>query len=356
MKVRILTDVELAEKERKKKEKKAAQKAGGSVPSQHPEPTSGGTIFVQWNWLKIADSSLKCHSGEQIAKRGGSDLKQITVDATSRVELPEKNWSKAKLNLSKKEKELESLRLDFTRIASERDELQTQAAAWPYKKRIIYPRKDMISRFKVRETNSPTPEPSEDEDDNNESMEISSGEEETEEAEENMENNPKNPLPSSKKTFSPLEDLFEKAMALTRAKRTGPGMNVGEASSSAQPNPIRCWYTVICTKACSLNSSKPSIDLRLSSLFVSCLARATQSVGMATFVGITAFVPLTTAKGVSLVALCGVVRSPKVLLVVHLTTFPWLPLASSLSWQQWFCSSTHFGHSLKDVVVKRNAW
>ncbi|KAF3455946.1 hypothetical protein FNV43_RR00589 [Rhamnella rubrinervis] len=51
MKVRILTDAELAEKERKKKEKKAAQKASESAPNLNPEPTLDGTLVQDYRYF-----------------------------------------------------------------------------------------------------------------------------------------------------------------------------------------------------------------------------------------------------------------------------------------------------------------
>ncbi|KAF3455613.1 hypothetical protein FNV43_RR00249 [Rhamnella rubrinervis] len=65
-------------------------------------------------------------------------LKQIPVDAISKAKQLEKNWSESDLKRAKKEEELRNPMLDFSRIASERDDFQTRVAEWPHKKKIIY--------------------------------------------------------------------------------------------------------------------------------------------------------------------------------------------------------------------------
>ncbi|KAF3450437.1 hypothetical protein FNV43_RR06518 [Rhamnella rubrinervis] len=100
-------------------------------------------------------------------------LKQIAADATSKAEQLEKNWYEVDLKRIEKKEELRNLMLDFSRVASEGDDLQTRAAEWPRKKKIVYrkvvedtffkARREMIYRFKAGETNWPTPEPSDDE-------------------------------------------------------------------------------------------------------------------------------------------------------------------------------------------------
>ncbi|KAF3434751.1 hypothetical protein FNV43_RR21836 [Rhamnella rubrinervis] len=59
------------------------------------------------------------------------EFKQAAIDANARAEEAEKKWSEANQKLSEKERELESLRLDFSRVAAERDEWQTRGSAWP---------------------------------------------------------------------------------------------------------------------------------------------------------------------------------------------------------------------------------
>ncbi|KAF3432294.1 hypothetical protein FNV43_RR27034 [Rhamnella rubrinervis] len=107
----------------------------------------------------------------------------------------ERKWSKVDLNLSKKEKELESLRLDFSKVATERDELQAKISIWLGKKKNIYlkgvfdafhkARNDMIHKFKAEETNWPIPEPKENKGNDSESAKISLGDDESEEYREN---------------------------------------------------------------------------------------------------------------------------------------------------------------------------
>ncbi|KAF3442877.1 hypothetical protein FNV43_RR16795 [Rhamnella rubrinervis] len=133
MKVRIPTNVELAEKERKKKEK-VAQKAGQTSANKEPELTQGQG-FVQQN--------LPFATHVRLFKR-----------------------------------------------CFERDELHTEVSTWPLMKKVVYrkavedaflqARKEMICWFKAGETNWPTFEPSKDEGDG-EPNEISSGEDEPEE-------------------------------------------------------------------------------------------------------------------------------------------------------------------------------
>ncbi|KAF3458020.1 hypothetical protein FNV43_RR02683 [Rhamnella rubrinervis] len=55
-------------------------------------------------------------------------LKQIPVDAISKAKQLEKNWSESNLKRAKKEEELRNPMLDFSRIASERDDFQTRSA------------------------------------------------------------------------------------------------------------------------------------------------------------------------------------------------------------------------------------
>ncbi|KAF3432349.1 hypothetical protein FNV43_RR27089 [Rhamnella rubrinervis] len=100
IKVRVPIDAELAEKERKKKEKKTDNKASGSAPTQDPELTLGGT-------------------------------------------------SETDLKLAKKEEELRNLRLDFSRIAFEWDGLQMRAAAWLSKKKNDYRKGVEDAFFKI---------------------------------------------------------------------------------------------------------------------------------------------------------------------------------------------------------------
>ncbi|KAF3440820.1 hypothetical protein FNV43_RR19106 [Rhamnella rubrinervis] len=85
-------------------------------------------------------------------------LKEAVADANARAEQAKKKWSEADQKLIEKEKELESLRLDFSRVVAERDEWQTRGLAWPKKKKIVYRKgvedaylraqKEMILKFK----------------------------------------------------------------------------------------------------------------------------------------------------------------------------------------------------------------
>ncbi|KAF3443635.1 hypothetical protein FNV43_RR13325 [Rhamnella rubrinervis] len=88
MKVRIPTDAELAEKERKKKEKRAARQAGGSVPSKDPEPTPGGTTLIQLRDLVLATSAKK--SPPQKKQRHSSPL-ALNKDKGKAPQAPKRN-------------------------------------------------------------------------------------------------------------------------------------------------------------------------------------------------------------------------------------------------------------------------
>ncbi|KAF3444900.1 hypothetical protein FNV43_RR14593 [Rhamnella rubrinervis] len=124
-------------------------------------------------------------------------LKQATANANSLAEQAElkllqaeMKWSETDQKLAEKNKELEALRLDFSHVAAERDELQARVGAWPRKKKIVYrkgvddaylrAKKEMILKFKAGQTSWATPEPSEDDSDDGEVSEISSGEDEPE--------------------------------------------------------------------------------------------------------------------------------------------------------------------------------
>ncbi|KAF3433383.1 hypothetical protein FNV43_RR24485 [Rhamnella rubrinervis] len=115
-------------------------------------------------------------------------LKQAAADANSRAEQAELKLlaRRSGPNPPKlvKNKKLEALKLDFSHVAAERDELQARVGAWPCKKKIVYRKgvedaylraqKEMILKFKVGQTSWATPEPSEDDSDNGEASEISS--------------------------------------------------------------------------------------------------------------------------------------------------------------------------------------
>lgn len=51
--------------------------------------------------------------------------------------------------MAETEKELEALRLDFNKVALERDELKSQAKKWPAKKKVVYHKAIMASYLKV---------------------------------------------------------------------------------------------------------------------------------------------------------------------------------------------------------------
>ncbi|KAF3455225.1 hypothetical protein FNV43_RR05673 [Rhamnella rubrinervis] len=275
MKVQIPTDVELAEKERKK-EKKAARKASGSSTTKDPKPTPSDmgkapepernlgsraiTLFGVWTVAEIVNNLVTRHNYRVILK--GMTFKDISheveqctlelaqdcrylIEAVIKTDSAWKKKTSALNNLTvtnksleektdlklvEKEEELRNLRLDFSRIASERDELEMRAMAWPSKKKTVCrkgvedaflkAKRQMIRRFKAREVNWPTPELSEDED--GEASEISSNEDE-------LEGNTE-----VEKTL--LRDSFMEVMDAVRFKGTGPTANIGEASSVAQPN------------------------------------------------------------------------------------------------------------------------
>ncbi|KAF3449517.1 hypothetical protein FNV43_RR10246 [Rhamnella rubrinervis] len=283
MKVAPPTTEQLAEKERRRKDKKAARKISRSGPSKEHEPTPGGTIIVQPKGLVAAatversppqkkqrrasppdvvedkeplapranlgleDSSsirsdanlaapivdcLMTHHDRNIlksmplddvcqeAKQGAlkvdnafkkktaaytnaiainktleADIvqfKETAVDANARAEQAEKKWSEAYQKLIEKEKELESLRLDFSRR---------------------------------------TPEPNEDEGDDGETSEISSTE-----SEPKLDHQTEDPSTVQEKSSSQTKDSFDEAMEAARTDTPGLSANAKEVASASQPN------------------------------------------------------------------------------------------------------------------------
>ncbi|KAF3443043.1 hypothetical protein FNV43_RR16964 [Rhamnella rubrinervis] len=188
MKVAPPTAEQLAEKERRRKEKKAARKVSELGPSKDSEPTPGGTIIVKPKDLVVAAT----------AKRSPS-------------------------------------------VVAERDEWQTRGLVWPQKKKIVYRKgvedaylraqKKMILKFKAGQTSWRTPEPSEDEGDDGETSEISSTE-----SEPKLDHQPKDPSTVQEKSPSPTRDSFDEAMEAARTNTPGASSNAKEVASASQPN------------------------------------------------------------------------------------------------------------------------
>ncbi|KAF3432381.1 hypothetical protein FNV43_RR27121 [Rhamnella rubrinervis] len=169
-------------------------------------------------------------------------LEDIAQEAELGALKAEKKWSETDQKLAEKDKELEALKLDFSYMAAERDELQARARAWPRKKKIFYRKgvedaylraqKEMILKFKAGQTSWATPEPSEDDSDDDEASEISSGEDEPEQNNES----PEDCTPALEKSSPHEKDSFDKAMEAARTNTTGPSANAKEVASARQPN------------------------------------------------------------------------------------------------------------------------
>ncbi|KAF3450408.1 hypothetical protein FNV43_RR06489 [Rhamnella rubrinervis] len=172
----------------------------------------------------------------QEAEQGALKSAVCQCPAESRRE----KWSEVDQKLIEKEKELESLRLDFSRVVAERDEWQTRGLAWPKKKKIRYrsgvgmptlAQKEMILKFKAGQTSWRTPEPSEDEGDDGETSEISSTE-----SEPKLDHQPEDPSTALEKSPSQTGDSFDEAMEAARTDTQGSSANAKEVASASQPN------------------------------------------------------------------------------------------------------------------------
>ncbi|KAF3451147.1 hypothetical protein FNV43_RR07238 [Rhamnella rubrinervis] len=223
-----------------------------SLPNKFPKlPKIAGT-FLRWSsgrdntWKKKTAALNNLTATNKSLEEEVQRLKQIAADAISKAKQLEKSWFNADLKWSEKEEELRNLKLDFSRIATERDDLQNRAANWPRKKKIVYrkgvedaffkARRQMIRRFKARESNWRTPESSDYEEGGDDPSEISSEEDEAEDNagdEQNENIDPKYLPPASEKSRSPTRDSFVEAMEAVRFERVGPGTNVEEATSAA---------------------------------------------------------------------------------------------------------------------------
>ncbi|KAF3451262.1 hypothetical protein FNV43_RR07357 [Rhamnella rubrinervis] len=121
----------------KELQKKAACKASGSTPNQDLEPSQGGSpglpvpfeavIKADNAWKKKATALNNLAAINKKLEEEVQRLKQIAAGTISKTEQLENNWFEANLKLTEKDEELRNLRLDFSRLASERDELQAQA-------------------------------------------------------------------------------------------------------------------------------------------------------------------------------------------------------------------------------------
>ncbi|KAF3455871.1 hypothetical protein FNV43_RR00513 [Rhamnella rubrinervis] len=270
MKVAAPTAEQLAEKERKRKEKKAARKAGGSGPNKQSKPTPGGTITVQPKDLRVAAAADKSpphkkqrHLSPSAATKGKEPLApqaNLVLEDSSSIRsdsnliapivdclmtrhdksilksMPledicheaEQGALKPQSMLMlgrKREKWSAETRKGKAGIlggflVAERDEWRTEARLTA-KKKIVYRKgvedaylraqKEMILKFKAGQTSWPTPEPSEDEGDDGETSEISSNESESEHV-----GQPEDPPAVQEGSSSPTRDSFIEAMEATR--------------------------------------------------------------------------------------------------------------------------------------------
>ncbi|KAF3450271.1 hypothetical protein FNV43_RR06351 [Rhamnella rubrinervis] len=304
LKVPPPTKEQLAEKDRKRKEKKSARKSRKSDPTQRADPTLDNTVaispdviapsteetppqkkqrlsspqptakgkepmlaqtsrFLYEAIVKVdaackkktaayessAETNKTLQATNKTLEANNLHLKQAAADANSRAEQAElkllqaeKKWSETDQKLAEKNKELEALRLDFSHVAAERDELQARVGAWPRKKKIVYRKgvedaylraqKEMILKFKAGQTSWATPEPSEDDSDDGEGSEISSGEDEPEPNNES----PEDCTPAPEKSSPHEKDSFDEAMEEARTNTAGPSTNAKEVASASQPS------------------------------------------------------------------------------------------------------------------------
>ena len=80
------------------------------------------------------------------AEEEGAASKKEAAESNARAEQLERKWSESNHKLAETEKELEALRLDFSKVAQERDELKVRSDKWPAKKTIVY-RKGVMAAF-----------------------------------------------------------------------------------------------------------------------------------------------------------------------------------------------------------------
>ena len=174
------------------------------------------------------------------AEEEGAASKKEAAESTARAEQLERKWSESNHKLAETEKELVALRLDFSKVAQERDDLKARSDKWPAKKAIVY-RKGVMAAFlkaqnemkkqvKAGKTDWSDPEPSEDEEDDQDSGEISSDEgepaDETEAIEKETQTEPTLPTPDPTSTHQVESeqpaDSFEEAMAFPHPGEAGP--------------------------------------------------------------------------------------------------------------------------------------
>ncbi|KAF3455458.1 hypothetical protein FNV43_RR00085 [Rhamnella rubrinervis] len=206
-----------------------------SLMTRHDRVILKGMSFDEINH-EAEQCALKIYSNLNIIFRSSYIGFDHSLFNAGRSKLPPNKLKKLVRSGLKfgREEELRNLTLDFSRIASERDDLLTRATDWPRKKKIVYrkgvedaflkARREMIRRFKARETNWPTLEPSYDEEGNNDSSEISSEEDEAEDdsgGERNKDIQPKELPPAPEESRSPTRDSFVEAMEAARFENAG---------------------------------------------------------------------------------------------------------------------------------------
>ncbi|KAF3443157.1 hypothetical protein FNV43_RR17078 [Rhamnella rubrinervis] len=135
---------------------------------------------------------------------------------------------------SRKDRELEALRLDYAQVAGEKDALQAKVARWPRAKKHIYKKaaidailkntNDMIRAFKAGQTEDwVTPDPSDEEEGGQEDMEITSGEDEPDDGDTPPVNQPEAPGLHAEPSRATSNDSFEEAMRLPLNEESGTG-------------------------------------------------------------------------------------------------------------------------------------
>ncbi|KAF3432433.1 hypothetical protein FNV43_RR27173 [Rhamnella rubrinervis] len=255
------------EKERKRKEKKAARKASGSGPNKQSEPTPGGledsssirsdsnliTPIVDCLMTRHDKSILKsmplediCHEVEQGALKLAQTSRYL-YEAVVKVDSAFKKKAAAHSSVVATNKILEadiansSKPQSMLMLGPRKSRKMVQATAWPRKKKIMYRKgvedaylraqKEMILKFKAGQTSWPTPEPSEDEGDDGETSEISSNESESEHV-----GQPEVPPVVQEGSSSPTRDSFIEAMEAARTDIPEPNSNMEEVMSVPQPS------------------------------------------------------------------------------------------------------------------------
>ncbi|KAF3453134.1 hypothetical protein FNV43_RR03569 [Rhamnella rubrinervis] len=288
-KVRIPTDAELAEKERKKKERKAAQKASGSALNKNLESTSGSTVLVQPRDLTITNleksperkqrqssapathkdkgkvpqapkNSLRLEDSTYVRSEQNQEaevvdglmtrhdrviLKGMTFDEISHEAeqcslmadsaLKKKTMSLNKLIATNKslEDEVQRLKQIVADATSEAEQLEKN---WFQANLKRTEKEEELRNLTLDFSRIPFERDDfDDEEGDNDFSEISSGDDETEddaEGEQNVNTQPKDLPQAPEKSPSPTRDSLIEAMQAARSERARPSANVEEVTSA----------------------------------------------------------------------------------------------------------------------------